>query len=266
MNDRERLEAWLDGRLSPTEQAQFQERLARTPELRTDLSLQRGIDTALRRGFRPPSSLGERLASLPTRSRPGVPRPLRRRLLVSAAAAVVVAAPLLLVLRGTQDSAHPVRELVNSDEDASGEPREAQLARVHEPDLRMLYRNVSEHSLTGETCAPSSEPQRTDLRQALASRYGEGFGMRPEAETLLDGPFVSTEWPSGMVLAGLPDGPDGPPAVLIAEHESEARCCLRLAAPTDGTLSVFTWQIGDILLTEVTPRAEPGLLQLFYGP
>ena len=36
-----------------------------------------------------------------------------------------------------------------------------------------------------------------------------------------------------------------------------------LAIPEDSDLNLFTWQVGDLVLTELTTRAEPSLLGFF---
>ena len=57
--------------------------------------------------------------------------------------------------------------------------------------------------------------------------------------------------------------PDNETAVLIAERDSMHRCCLQVELPSESELKLFTWQLGDIVLTEITPLAEPRLLEYF---
>ena len=41
------------------------------------------------------------------------------------------------------------------------------------------------------------------------------------------------------------------------------RCCVDLALSEESDLNVFTWPVGDYMLTEITPLDEPRLLDYF---
>ena len=51
--------------------------------------------------------------------------------------------------------------------------------------------------------------------------------------------------------------------MLVAERESTYTCCVAAELPADSDLKVFTWRVGGILLTEITPLSEPRLLDYF---
>lgn len=226
------------------------------------------------------------------RAHHGSPSRLRggRRLWPSALLAATVAAALLLALRGRLLTPSPestattgsgasgadeelasatagprdgafTGELDSSEVDAGvpvGPLVDATEARdrgpTATPDLETLYSEA--------VAWASDRSQRVcgigdRLAGALLSNYGEDVQLRPGAEGRLQGPFGSSEWPTGMILTG---STDAVPAVLVAERHDQLTCCLNLELPPDSDLQVFTWRVGEMFLTEITPSAEPLLL------
>jgi hypothetical protein len=238
--------------------------------------LQGAIDASLRRLFTPPdlSHLDVPGASSVERSGPEIHGWQPWTLLGAAAAAVL----LVLALRGTWMGIDPeapagsevAESTPNGLERVPYDPEHPRIPAVPaeeilEPDLEELYAEVTALPSTFNACASVEELQesRSDLRAMLLARYGADLSIRPEAETVLQGPFPSREWPTGTILTGQ-TGDD--PSVVIAEHSRQHQCCLHVHLPANSRLRVFHWQLGALHLTEITPLEEPRLLQLFEAP
>ena len=98
------------------------------------------------------------------------------------------------------------------------------------------------------------------LAERLEESYGQDMELRPEAIGLLHGPFGSPEWPTGTILTGFPENKT---SVLVAERDSTLTCCMRMQLPESSGLRLFTWRVGGLVLTEITPLAEPRLIACF---
>ncbi len=127
-------------------------------------------------------------------------------------------------------------------------------------------RLYAEATRAGEAMATCSGPELDLVRSALGERCGQLLRLHPEAAGLLQGPFGSAELPQGTLLTGYPEGPLGEPSVLVAECDGSLACCLDGLVADSGALRAFHARVGDLVLTEITPRAEPRLLQLFESP
>lgn len=219
------------------------------------------IDAALRRRFRPPASLDSLAARL-------APRPRRlwpRFLLVACAAAALVA---FLLLRRSAPA--PARiERLSSERLARIEPfqcppvgpleegRATDPARQQAPDLLALYRTMDacQRSTAAVACDENDE-----LIARLRASYGPEVSLAAGASGLLHGPFASPEWPTATILTGTSEDLT---TVLVAERDATLDCCVRLRLAESSGLNVFTWSVGDLALTEISPHDEPRFLQLF---
>ncbi len=224
------------------------------------------IDRALRRLFAPPPALDalvERArARLPrTDGRPGR-APLRRALFIGSAAAAALALLGLGAARllgksepdSTPTLAVAALPPVGPLEECAGEPD-----AVRAPDLAALYRTM-EAWQRSPAPPPAACNAGDRLAESLTRSYGERIELRPEAAWMLHGPFSSPEWPTGTILTGFPEERT---AVLVAERDSTLACCLRMTLPEDSGLRMFTWQVGNVVLTEITPLDEPRLIECF---
>jgi hypothetical protein len=130
-------------------------------------------------------------------------------------------------------------------------------------DLERLYASLTRERAAMATCSGPEELE--SVRSELSERCGMEVYLRPEAAGLLQGPFGSPELPGGTLLTAYPEGPLGDPSVLLAECEGEGGSWLDsgLAMGSAGELRAFHARVGSIVLTEITPRSEPRLLQLF---
>jgi len=223
-------------------------------------ALDHRIDAALRRRFEPPASLD----TLATRLAPAPRRLWPRFLLVACAAALV----LFFVLR--REDPAPVRiERFSPERLARIEPfqcpsvgpleeaRELDPARPQAPDLLALYRTM-------DACQRSTEAvaceENDELVARLRASYGPEVSLAAGASGLLHGPFASAEWPTATILTG---SSEDLTTVLVAERDATLDCCVRLRLAESSGLNVFTWSVGDLALTEISPHDEPRFLQLF---
>jgi hypothetical protein len=232
-------------------------------------ALDRRIDDALRRRFAPPATLD----SLVGRARPRADR--RRVPWTLVLAATATAASLAMVawaLTRTRSAAPTSLEVVHR-RGARAEPlvAEAIFCRIigpvieglpedgtlHSPDLVRLYRDMEacQREVPGDACADQ------DLASFLRSTYGQAFELRPEAAGVLQGPFGSDEWPTGTIVTGPSNWPTS--SVLVADRGTTLDCCVRMKLPESSGLNVFTLQVGEVVLTEISPATEPWLLSYF---
>jgi len=228
-------------------------------------ALDERIDAALRRHFAPPASL-ETIAAraqpvrtrtvapwilltaslaagvllyLCTRERGGVPaRADRPAELVARRGMPLVAEPTFCRLVG------PVRE---------GEPEPG---LVHSPDLERLYRDMD--SCQRDSSAACGKDD--NLAERMSATYGQPLALRPEAVGRLHGPFGSDEWPTATIMTGTSDEHL---TVLVADRDATLACCVQPHLAEDSGLRAFYLQVGEVVLTEITPLPEPRLLPYF---
>lgn len=129
--------------------------------------------------------------------------------------------------------------------------------RVHSPDLRQLYAamDACQRSAAALPCR-----ENEGLAERLQETYGAEIELRPDAIGFLQGPFASADWPTATILTGTTEEHT---SVLVAERDATLDCCLCMDLPADSGLRLFTWQVGDLVLTEITPLDEPRLIQFF---
>jgi len=228
-------------------------------------ALDQRIDAALRRRFAAPASLESLTArALPER---------RARLLPRLAVAASLAASLFLwfwVSRVVNDRGERAVELATGTTplrpDLSfcrlvgplleGQPEPG---HMHNPDLARLYRDME--SCQGSDTSTAACGLDDQLAARLSATYGQPFALRPEAAGRLHGPFGSDEWPTATIVTGTSDDRT---TVLIADRDATLACCVRLQQlPEESGLQVFISQVGDVVLTEITPLAEPRMLAYF---
>lgn len=222
------------------------------------------IEAALRRRFVPPASL----ATLPARA-----LPVRRgRLLPWLALALSVAATVALLLWVSRSATEPRADLA-ADLAATGDALLAELpfcrlvgplmdgqpqtGFVHSPDLEQLYHDMDACQRDASSAACGTNDF---LAERMSATYGQPLALRPEAAGRLHGPFGSDDWPTATIVTGTSDERT---AVLVADRDATLACCVRMQLPDDSGLHLFTWQVGEVLLTEITPFSEPRLLAYF---
>jgi hypothetical protein len=129
--------------------------------------------------------------------------------------------------------------------------------RMNEPNLATLYYEVST-ALDDPFICLSPE----GLAKEFAANYDccEELRVHPKISDLLEGPFDSSQWPSGTIMTGQVGNGT---AVLIADLDSTYNCCVRPQLPEESELEVFTMRLGDLVLTEITHLSEPRLLDYF---
>lgn len=212
-------------------------------------SFDEALDSSLARSFPIPSDPAAFLAERPANVLPAVEHTslFSRGLVLALAAAAAV---LLLVF--ARFNRHPDQSYPSIVPEVGDT-----LLPVREPNLAALYYEVSTAIDDPFHCRSLK-----GLADELATNYDccEELRLHPNVSDLLEGPFDSSLWPGGMILTGTADDTT---AVLVAELGSTYSCCVRPQLPEEGELEVFTVQLGDLVLTEITPLAEPRLLDYF---
>jgi hypothetical protein len=222
------------------------------------------IEQALARRFDPPASLDTLAAHM-------LPR---RRLrvgpwLAAAAVAAFVGARFLLDGEPRERSDGPVTDgvaVAPQDPSAPDAPfcrmigplveGQPEPGWVHSPDLVRLYREMDACQRESSSACGAGD----FLAERLSETYGQPLALRPEAAGRLHGPFGSDEWPTGTIVTGTSEERT---TVLVADRGETLDCCLRMRLSQGSGLKLFTWQVGDVVLTEITPLEEPRLLAYF---
>lgn len=231
--------------------------------------LDRRIDASLRRAFAPPASLD----GLAERVRPHARTRLGPWLVLAGAAAVAAA---LFLARG-EGSAPPSERLAPRPRIATsaGGPPAAEsqpvfcrlvgplvegvpaAGLVHTPDLVRLYHDMDACQRGAEVAVCSASD---GLAERLSETYDQPMGLRPEAAGVLHGPFGTDDWPTATIVTGTSGDRT---SVLVADRGSTLACCVNMDMPEGSGLRLFTWQVGEVVLTEITPFEEPRLLPYF---
>lgn len=285
MSDQERLERYLDGLLAPEEAAEFEQELARSPELARELERQGEVDAFLRTRFEAPAGNDPFGASPPEALEPSAPtRRLRpvgasaslpptagpsRSGWFAAAAAILIGFALGYTLHGNapqpvqEKSMHQTAGLGAIDEamgEALGETLEPQegadqaggLTPRTMPDLAALYESLAEGDLFASVSTDLT------LQNRLTARYDECLDLSSPSCALL-GPYSTPEWPSATVLVGFCDGVDKAPSLLVVDDQTMTGCGM---APRTGTLSPFYKEVNGLAVWEVSRSDQPRLLDV----
>lgn len=217
------------------------------------------IEDSLRRRFTPPAGLETRLP-LPHARGGGL-----GHLGLLGAALAAAAALLALLLRsepavllepvgGPAHVAHVPAPPLPSAMPAIGPLEEAcESACDIRPDFVRLYQSMAAAHRAQAVSACGEGDRLTEL---LEQTYGPGVRLAPGAAQRLHGPFGSVEWPTGTILTGTIDGQM---SLLIFESDRVLSCCADLEVPRESGLNAFTWFVGDVAYTEITPLEEPRL-------
>ncbi len=255
----EGLDPHLDGLSSPAEQAAFERELARDPALAAQAALQRRIDAALGRRFAPPGGLA------PMSAPSSVPAPrgvaAHRGAWLAAAAALLLGLALgLALLRPEQRSPQEVARAPDAAAQPQADPGTAPAAGEELsplpalPDLERLYARLAGPG--GPLGPAGSSAGELDLSSELALRYDACFDLGAPSCALL-GPYSAPEWPSATVLVGYCDGAGRAPSLLVVDDQTMRGCGF---APDTGELLPFYKEVNGLAVWEISPRAEPQLL------
>jgi hypothetical protein len=244
------LDAYLDGQLDAPERARFERRLRLDPELQAELELQRRVDEALRRRFRPPSPQRILQALSGRASEPEILRLPPSRRWFQRPWGVAAAASIVVALLGANwyvwttlphglgpRPARPPIELVSLE---SGYQHEIKKG------FRPLWLCETDHQF-------ASSIFRSLGQGLLISLPPPGI----KAKGLSYCPSLSE---NTMIL--LAEVESHPVVVFIDRLAADSRPSL----PGDSGLRLFRREVGTLVLYEVTPLSEPRVLELFYDP
>jgi hypothetical protein len=225
--DPETFEAFLEGRLSGAEAAAVEEAIRRDPVLAAELELQERIDGSLKRLFDPPALDVPAPAPIPfVRSAPAA----RRWGWMAMAAAVVLCAGGLAWFALQRPGAG-----------AAG-----------------MYQRLA---------ATGYKPDWVCETDAIFSQFtsyqlGEAFLVKATPTVALIG-WVYEKDVLGPRGAALMATVEGEHVVVVVDRVQYDR---KVETPPKSGLNVFRRQIGALVFYEVTPRSEPGVLDLIYRP
>jgi hypothetical protein len=221
-----------------------------------DAALERRIDASLRRSFTPP----ERATWLPADARARVrlgPRPgiggRERFELLAAAAGLLALGALGWLLRARAEPpqriarVEPVTATLAT---APAAPLSAPAAAAPELDFDALYNRL----IASEGSA--STDGNEELSSKLVQRYETCLDL-VTPDCALRGPYAAPEWPSATLLLGYCLGDDPTPSLLVVDDQTMLGCA---SAPRPGALSPFYREVGGLAVWEISPRAEPRLL------
>lgn len=251
--DRE-LDAYLDGTLGGDERAELERRAASDPALRRAIEGQRAIDASLRRAFGPPPEDRARVIVRAAQERAeggGIAGRIRRRPVLRRIAMVAAAAVIALLVAGgwlVYDTLVPTSR--------------------YDPDLAFaspaeIYGALAERGWEPEwVCEDDAE-----FAQAVLDRLGQPLLVTPSEDVVVAGWAYSNGYGTRvlsrktMLLLTEVEGEHVVVAIDRARHDCD------LSSDERGGLHIHgPHVIGELLLWEISPRPEAGVLGRFYEP
>lgn len=123
-----------------------------------------------------------------------------------------------------------------------------------------LYADAVNFPSPTSECNDRSSELSMEVEAKLGLQCGAQIALDSDVATRLSGPIPSDSMPSATILRGYPNGVDEPPVVLVAECSDFKNCCIDLVTAEGGGLQHFSREVDGIWWTEITPYAEPFLL------
>jgi hypothetical protein len=256
-----RIDDYLDGLLSPQEREQFEAELARSPELRAQIELQKSIDGSLGRLFNrdepvPLPASGEVVPTMriahPPEARQA-PASGRRTVLYSfriplAAAALVTLSVLGLWLGGVLNGPGPTPPIVLR-------PKLIDPEQAYQTQLAVGFKPVW-------ICKDDAEFRKyamDTLGQELLAKPLEGVTLVGWTNT---GANVLS--PAGaLLIAKVTQGGTTYDDIIVLDSTKKDR---QLSLPESSGLHLFRRTVGELVLYEITKRSTSLLLDQFYVP
>lgn len=254
----QQLDAYLDNQLEPTERAAFEARLAASAELRARVALQQSVDAALRNS---PALAAPEIAAvlgrLEAARRSGRVEQTARRLRLQGVVRLATAAGIILAAVGGGTWA----TLAVLDGGAK-QYTDAELAIITPRKWQSVEEVYRERVAQGF---------KVDWRCDDEKLFGRAFLVRFDQALLLKEPlpkgvkqlglsFSNTLSSATMYLLAKVD--DRGVAVFVDKRTGHKPPQMK----TGCGLRMFSREIGDLVLYEVTPLSEARVLDLFYDP
>ena len=235
------LDLYLDGLLSPHDQAAFEARLAKDAALQREVELARQLEDSIARVFPAPAHLGVAPASLPG---PGTPGSGRRTSPLSKAIAIAASIALLAFagynLFGPVPSAPSTRTT----------PAE-------------LYHRLVSAGYKPEFVCDTDEEFASEVKK----RLGQPLLFAPKTGIELVGWAYSGGYSGGITLSPstliLMTRVEGKEVIVLMDRALADR---QMAQPKDPSLKMFRGRVGNLVLYEISPCEEPVLLNQAYDP
>lgn len=233
-------DVYLDGQMTGAERAAFEQRLAADPQAAADLARQRRVDAALADLFDPgePPALDFDAAdapiAMPKPSAPGVNR--RLRLVGLAAAVLLVAAGAWLIF--------------------------ANFGKSVGIQARQVYARLVDNNFAPEEVC--TDPDK--FESYMQGRTGQGLllGSSGTSVQLVGWAYAQDPGPKGGRVIILMVHDRGKPVIVFIDPINQQH---PIAHPKPGSgLNTFERTIDRLILHEITPHAEPGVIQHLYNP
>lgn len=234
----DQLDAYLDERLSPAEKQAFEQRLADAPDVQERITEQREIDEALRHHFLPPAVTTSEVEQWVVAAESDVRQQVvwKRRSVAWIAVALAVAAAWLVVFS---------RWGGNVEMEPFFEPRP--LAELYLEAVRDGFRPYY-------LCDDETRFRKTfEKRQGVPLRLAE----MPESRTMAGLSYLGGL--SRETTAMLCHVQQQPVVVFVDRREFQDQALLTV--PVGSGLHIHRATLGDLVTYEVTPFAEPKILE-----
>ncbi len=246
------VDQYLDGLLSPAQEAAFQNAVSKYTSLQTELDLQKKVNASLSRVAQPPSN--ERFVSMLDESQQDLQAPLsfptaarthRRAILGTIAALLMAAVGLALIWDA----------LPNTQSQSDQYPPKAWQS------LTATYNETISHGFKPAwICADDQE-----FTETFESRYGQGLLMAalPDNMQALGLAYSNTISPETLQLLA---EVDGAPLMVFIDRSSQLAMTPPETLEVEEPLHLHRRSINDLVLYELSPFESPLLLDSFYNP
>lgn len=230
-------DVYLDGQMTSAERAVFEQRLAADPQAAADLARQKQVDAALADLFEPgePPALDFDAAEAPlAMPKPSRAAPNRLRLIGIAAAVLLVAAGAWALF--------------------------ANFGKAAGIQARAVYARLVDNNFTPEEVC--TDPDK--FESYMQGRTGQGLLLGSSGTSVQLVGWAYAQDPKGGRVIILMVHDRGKPVIVFIDPINQQHPIAH-PDPSSG-LNTFERTIDRLILHEITPHAEPGVIQHLYNP